>query len=136
MLAVRAGDHLARRLLEHPDELAADDLALLLGIGDAGERIEEPLPGIDHLQLRAGRGDEVALDLLGLAGPEQPVVDEHAGQPVADRALHQRRGDRRVHAARQPADRLPATDLPTNRGSTCSSITFSVVQDGTHPATS
>ena len=37
------GDDLAGRRLEDPDELAADDLALLLRVGDAGERVEEPL---------------------------------------------------------------------------------------------
>ena len=31
------------RLLEDPDELAADDLALLLGVGDPGQRGQEPL---------------------------------------------------------------------------------------------
>ena len=61
--------------------------------------------GVDHVQRDAGRGDEVALDLLGLALAQQPVVDEHAGQPVADRPLHERRRDRGVDAAGQPADR-------------------------------
>ena len=37
------GDDLAPGGLEDADELAADDLALLLGVGDAGERVEEPL---------------------------------------------------------------------------------------------
>ena len=46
--------------------------------------------GVDDVQVDAGRGDEVALDLLGLALAQQPVVDEDAGQPVADRALHER----------------------------------------------
>ena len=39
-------------LLEHRDELVADDLALLLGVGDAGERVEEPLL---RRRSRAGR---------------------------------------------------------------------------------
>src|SRR6478735_10819881 len=39
--------------LEGADELAADDLALLLGVGDPGERLEELLLGIDHDQLGA-----------------------------------------------------------------------------------
>ncbi len=61
--------------------------------------------GVDDVQLDAGRGDEVALDLLGLALAQQAVVDEDAGEPVADRALHERRGDRGVDAAGQAADR-------------------------------
>ena len=44
------GDDRARGLLEAADELASDRLALLLGIGHAGERIEE-LPGrVDDLE--------------------------------------------------------------------------------------
>ena len=46
-------DDLARGLLEHADELASDDLALLLRVGDPGERVEEPVGGVDDL--RAGR---------------------------------------------------------------------------------
>ena len=102
--------------LEDPDELAADDLALLLRVGDPGERLEELLLGVDDLELDAGRGHEVALDLLGLALAHQPVVDVHAGQPVADRALHDRRRDRGVDAAGEPADRLAAVaDLGADR---------------------
>ena len=71
--------------LEVADELAADDLALLLGVGDAGQRAEELVLGVDDLQVDAGGGDEVLLDLLGLALPQQAVVDEHAGELVADR---------------------------------------------------
>ena len=112
-LALRGGvaDDLGLGGLEDPDELAADDLALLLRVGDAGERVEEPLRGVDDVQRDPGRGDEVALDLLGLALAQQPVVDEHAGELVADGALHERRRDRGVDAAGQPADRAPVADL-------------------------
>ncbi len=51
-----------------------------------------------------GRGDEVLLDLLGLTGPQQAVVDEHAGQLLADGALHERGRDGGVDTAGQPAD--------------------------------
>ena len=37
---------LLRLLLEHVDERGADDLALLLGIGDAGEALEEERRGV------------------------------------------------------------------------------------------
>ena len=73
------------------------------------------LGGVDHLQVDAGRGDEVPLDLLGLALAQQPVVDEHAGQLVADRALHQCRGHGGVDPAGQPADHVLVADL--RRGS-------------------
>ena len=73
-----------------------------------GERVEELLLGVHDLEVDAGGGHEVALDLLGLALAHQPVVDVHAGQPVADRALHDGRGDRGVDAAGQAADGLAA----------------------------
>ena len=56
------------------------------------------------------------LDLLGLAGPQQAVVDEHAGQLVAHRALHQRRRDRRVDTAGQPADHPAIANLLADQG--------------------
>ncbi len=56
-------------------------------------------------------------DLLGLALPQQPVVDEDAGQPVADRLVQQHRDDRRVDAAGQAADHLAvATHLRPDAG--------------------
>ena len=73
--------------------------------------VEEALRGVDDLQPHAGRGDEVALDLLGLSLAQQPVVDEDAGQLVADRPLHERRGHCRVDAAGQPADHALVADL-------------------------
>src|SRR5207247_7035368 len=74
LISARYGDHLAlhsfptRRssdlgLLEHADELAADDLALLLGVGDAGQRVEEAFPRVDGHEVDPGGGDEVLLDL-------------------------------------------------------------------------
>ena len=58
---------IARGVLEDADELAADDLALLLGVGHARERVQEALLGIDNDEPHARGRDEVALDLLGLA---------------------------------------------------------------------
>ena len=71
--------------------------------------------GVHHVEVDAGSGHEVPLDLLGLALAQQPVVDEHAGQPVADGALHDRGGDRGVDAAGQPADRAAVADLGADR---------------------
>jgi hypothetical protein len=137
LLAVRAGggDDLACRLLEDADELAADDLALRLRVGDAGQRVEEPLLRVDDHEVDPGGGHEVALDLLGLALPEQPVVDEDAGQLLADRPLHERRGDGRVDPAGQPAIGPLVPHLRADRA-TCSSITFAIVQVGRQPASS
>ncbi len=68
--------------------------------------------GVHDLQVDAGRGDEVLLDLLGLARAQQPVIDEHAGQPGADGPLDQRGGDRGVARRRTGRrSRRPVADL-------------------------
>ena len=94
---------------------AADDLALLLGVGDAVELVEEAVGGVDDLEPDAGGGDVVGLDLLALALAQQPVVDEDAGEVVADGPVHERRGDGRVDAAGQPADDELVADLRADR---------------------
>ena len=48
---------------------------------------------------------------LGLVQPQQAVIDEHAGELVADRLVDQHRGDRRIDAAGQAADHLALADL-------------------------
>ena len=94
-------------LLEDPDELVADDLALLLRVLDAGQAGEEALARIDHDQVHpevALEGDPEELRFL-LA--HQAVVHVDAGQPIADRPMDEGRRDRRVDAARQRADDEP-----------------------------
>ena len=77
---------------------------------------------------------EVLLDLLGLALAQQPVVDEDAGQPVADGPLHQRGGDRGVDAAGQRRrSRGLVADLRADRLDRSSTM-LSIVQDGRQPA--
>ena len=92
-----------------------DDLPLLLGFGRPGQGRKERLGLVRHLQTDAGGGHEVLLDLFGLTLAQQPMVDEHAGETVADGALHERRGDRGVHPAGQPADRPAVADLLADR---------------------
>ena len=50
-------------------------------------------------------------DLRRLVQPQHAVVDEDAGQPIADRAVDEQRRDGRVDAAAQPADHPPVADL-------------------------
>ena len=71
-VGARLGDDLAGRLLEHADELAADDLALLLRVGHPGQRGEEPVLGVDDLERHPGGLDEVALHLLGSPARSSP----------------------------------------------------------------
>ena len=98
-------------VLEDPDELLADDPPLLLGLRDPGEPGEEALACVDmderDVEVRPERLD----DLLGLVLAQEAVVDEHAGQLVADRLVHEQRRDRGVDAAGEPADDLLGADL-------------------------
>ena len=54
---------------------------------------------------------KVSITCVGLVQPQQAVVDEHAGELVADRLVDQRRRDRRIDAARKPEDHLVLPDL-------------------------
>jgi len=101
--------------LEAADELTADDLAFGFGVRDAGQRLQETILLIGDHQPHAGRRHEILLDLLGLAGAQQAVIDEHAGQLIADGALHQSSRDRRIDATGQPAQHLPVADLRADR---------------------
>ena len=54
---------------------------------------------------------------LALARAQQPIVDEHAFEPLADRAMNQRRRDRRIDAAGKAEQHLVArADLVANLG--------------------
>ena len=85
--------------LEDFDELAADDLALLLGVGNALQVPHELLGGVDvddaHAEV-AGKGTH---HLLGFVEAQQAVVDEYAGQLVTDGAMQQRGNDRGIDPA-------------------------------------
>src|SRR5690606_15744844 len=54
---------------------------------------------------------ERALDGFALTFPQQPRVDQDAGQLVADRAVHEGGRDGRVHAAGESADHGAVADL-------------------------
>ena len=117
-LAAGAGffEDLTLGFLEGADELLADDLALALGFGDALERFEEVVGGVDGDQSDAGGGDEVVLDLLDLAFAQQAVVDEHAGELVADGLVDEGGGDCGVDTAGQAADHFGVADLLADLG--------------------
>ena len=117
-LAAGAGlfEDLTLGFLEGADELLADDLALALGLGDALERFEEVSGGVDGDQSDAGGGDEVVLDLLDLAFAQQAVVDEHAGELVADGLVDEGSGDCGVDTAGQAADHFGVADLLADLG--------------------
>ena len=127
----------ARLGLEDVDEGVADAPPLLLGIGDAGQALEELRARVHHPEIDAEVAPEGGLHLLALVQAEQPVIHEDAGEPVAHGPVHQHRGHRRVHAAREPADHPPvgADQLADPRRSR-SRRSGPAVQSGVTPQTS
>ncbi len=105
-----------RLLLEDADEGRPDPAALLLRVDDAGERVEELVGGVDVDELDVALRAHHVDDAIALTAPQEAVVDEDAGQLVADGAVHQGRRDRGVHAAAQRADHLAVADLTAERG--------------------
>ena len=93
--------------------LAAFDLDLGAGVLDValGRNVTLSTWRNGEKQEERGTGTLIALDLLGLALPQQAVVDEDAGQLVADRLVDEDGGDGAVHAAREAADHLAVPDL-------------------------
>ncbi len=108
-------------LFEHTDEELTDHLALLLGIGDACEPLEEAVGRLHVHELDALVTVERVDDLLALARPHQTRVDVDAGELVTHGLVHQRGRNGRVDSTREPADhtlgRPPAhgSRRPTSR---------------------
>ena len=105
---------LVRALLEDVDERPADDLALLLGIGDSRQAIEEELGRIDEVERKVQLVAKPLLNLVGFVVAQQSVVHEDAREPIANCAMNQHRRHRGVHAAGQSAHDLSRRDLLTN----------------------
>src|SRR5271157_150230 len=104
-----------RFLFEDADELLPNDLALLLRVGDAGEPIEEPRRPIHRPNIEAHLVPEHRGDLLKLVLAQQAIVDEDAGEAIADGATDQGRRYRGVHSSRKRAQGTPVSDSSSNR---------------------
>ena len=107
---IGAADLLGLRI-EHVDEQPADGLALLFGIGDALELAEEKLRCINMHQRDVVVMPEQVDHGLGLVEAQQAVIDEDAGELVADRLVDQHGGDRGIDAAGEAADHPALADL-------------------------
>ena len=103
-------------VLEDPDEQLPDRLALLLGVGDARESLEEPVRRALVDQLDALVAPEGLHHLFALVLAHQPRVHEHTGQLGTDRPVDERRGHRRVDTTGQTTDRATGADLCTDVG--------------------
>ena len=89
------------RRLEDFDECVADDLSLPLRIRHPFQPGEKQWRGVFVLELHFEMAAEDLLHHLGLARAEQTVVDENAGELIADGLVEQRGGDARIHPAAQ-----------------------------------
>mmetsp|Transcript_2866 Transcript_2866/g.8726 ORF Transcript_2866/g.8726 Transcript_2866/m.8726 type:complete len:440 (+) Transcript_2866:367-1686(+) len=98
---------LGRKVLKHVNERVANDLALALRVLYAAERRQESLACVHAHQVDAQVRLEALHHLLGLVHAQQPVVDEHGVEAVADGARHEHAGHRRVHAAAHGTDHVP-----------------------------
>ena len=103
--------HRLRLRLEDGDELATDDASLLFRVDHTAQRLQEPVGGVDVADVHVQVAVHDCEDALGLLLAQEAVVDEDARELVADRAMHERRRDRRVDAAGQRADHATVADL-------------------------
>ena len=109
-LALGFGDA-AGFLLEDGDEFFADDLALLLGVFDLGELAEEEVGGVNGVDVEAKLAAQVLLHFLKFVFAQDSVVDEDAGELVADGAMDEDGSDGGIDAAGESADHAAVADL-------------------------
>ncbi len=105
---------LVRLFVEDIDEGGADRLALLFGVGDAGELVEKEAARVAMDQRDVVVAAKEAHHLVGLAGPQQAGIDKDAGQLIADRFVQQYCCHRGIDAARKATHDLAVLDLPAN----------------------
>jgi hypothetical protein len=86
------------------------------GIGDAFQVTHELAHGIDMDHLDAEVAGEGVHYLHAFVEAQQAVVDEDAGELVADRAMQQRGDHRGIDAAGQAEDHLLLADLRAHLG--------------------
>ncbi len=102
---------LPRLLLEHADELLADALALLFRVCGPDKPREETCTCVDVDEGDVKMAVEGLDDLESLILAKKAVVDEDAGQLVADRLVDKQSRHRRVDAAGKGAEDPSSTDL-------------------------
>ena len=100
-------------ILEHADELLADDLALALRGALPCQLLVEAVAGIDadKVDVKLAAFAEHLADLFALVLAQQAVVNEHAGQLLTDGLGQHGSTDAGVDTARQGAEHLAVTDL-------------------------
>ncbi len=96
---------------EDVDEFLSDDLAFGLGIGYAGQFVEEAVHRIHVDQIGAKLFTEHLDDLFRFTFAQQTMVDVHAYELLSDGFDQQRRGNGRVNTAGQRQQHLFIADL-------------------------
>jgi hypothetical protein len=81
---------------------------------------QELIAGVDADHLGVQLAGEHVHHHVAFVQAQQAVVDEHAGELVADGAVDQRRGHRRIDAARQAEDHLLVAHLLADRATASS----------------
>ena len=94
----------------------ADGFALGLRVALAFQGRQETLARIHVHERDVEMAAEQRHHLLGLVQPQQSVVDEDAGELVADRLMDQHRRHRAVDATREAADHAALADLGADLG--------------------
>ena len=107
---------LARLALEHLNELAPNDLALGLWIADSGQLTQELLRRVDPNHFGVELSHKHVHDHVAFIKSKQAVVNEYAGQLLADGPVNQRRCHRGIDSARQSKDHLFLTHLRPDSG--------------------
>ena len=100
-----------RFVVEDGDEFVADDLALGFGIGDSGEAGKKAVAGVDGDEVQAELFAQVLLDFEELVLAQHAVVDEDAGEAIADGAMHEDGGDGGIDSAGKRADGVALADF-------------------------
>ena len=110
----------------------ADALPLFFRILDTVEPIKEVFGVVDNDEASPHVLSERPLYVFAFMFSEESVVDENACDLIANGPVHQGRGHRRIHAAREPAnnggvpDRLPdRLDRFVDEGARCPGRTAS-----------
>ena len=102
---------LFRLHVEHSMNSLPMILRLASGSSTPASAFEEQILSFDMDQRDVVGPAEQRHHLLGLAEPQQTVIDEYAGELIADRFMDQHGGDRGIDAAGQAADHLALADL-------------------------
>ena len=108
---------------KHPDELPPMILRLCSGSVTPAQAARKRSAGVHVDEVHRGSGAGTSRTTCSASpAPQQPVVDEDAGELVADRPVHQGGRDRRVDPAGEPADDRARRPPARGRAATGSSM--------------